>query len=111
MRHGGAEQRHDCVADVLIDRAAVPCHDLIGSGEIAVNQRMQAFIRQVARQSREAAEIGEQHRDRPPLRTVWGLRLRVRPRVVKPCDRFEQSTAMANGIDANITQVVSGELP
>ena len=55
VRHGGAEQRHHCVADVLIDRTAVPCHDLIGSGEIAVNQRMQAFIRQVARQRIEYA--------------------------------------------------------
>ena len=70
MRHGGTEQRHDRVADVLVDRATVPLHDLVGNVEIAIKQCMQPFVRQIARQDRETAEISKQHRDRPALSTV-----------------------------------------
>ena len=38
MRHGGTEQRHDRVADVLVDRATVPLHDVVGNAEIATKQ-------------------------------------------------------------------------
>ena len=111
VRNWGAEQRHDCIADMLIDRATVPFHDLVRSGEITVKQRMQEFIRQVARQGGKAAEIGEQDRDRPPLRIESGRRSRLRRRLVELRDRLQQSTAMADRVDANVAQVVCGKPP
>ena len=111
VRNWGAEQRHDCIADMLIDRATVPFHDLVRSGEITVKQRMQEFIRQVARQGRKSAEIGEQHGHRLPLRIESGRRSRLRRRLVELRDRLQQSTAMADGVDADIAQIVGGKPP
>ena len=86
-----AEHRHGGVADVLVDRAAVLDDQFVGAREEAVDDAAHLLGAKRARQFGEAAEVGEQHSDLPPL----GL-ARVRLlRLGQAGDGFEQSLAMA----------------
>ena len=66
-RSGRAPHRHDCVADELLDSAAVQPDQPAARVEVA--RKELAHLLRVAplRQRREADQIGEQHRDEAPL--------------------------------------------
>ena len=63
LRHGGAPDRHDGVADELLDDAPVAGDD--GPGELEVAGKELPYLLGVTllREGREADEVAEQHRD------------------------------------------------
>ncbi len=62
-----APDGHDRVADELLDRAAVPLHDLAGDVEVAAEELADGLRVAVVGQGREADEIGEEDADEPAL--------------------------------------------
>ena len=63
----GSKQRHDCVADMLVDRAAVANDDAVHQRREARHQLMNLFGVQRTREGREPGEIGEEYGDLAPL--------------------------------------------
>ena len=63
MRHRSAEDRHDRIADVLVDAAAEALDDRVDDAEEALEQLMDVFGIELLRQLRIAAKIGEQDGD------------------------------------------------
>lgn len=76
---GGAEQGHHVVADVLVDRAAELGDGAVGPGKELLEQVVDIFGIQRARQPGIAAEVGEQHRDGAPLAGRGALRAHRKP--------------------------------
>ena len=67
MRHGRAPDRHDRIADELLDGAAVEVDDLRRGIEVAREELANRLRVAVLRERREADEVGEQDRHKPPL--------------------------------------------
>ena len=76
-----APDGHHRVADVLLDRAAVPLHDLPAQVEVAGERssRTSSGSRRLG-ERREADEVGEEDRDEAPVRHRRAARPPVRPR-------------------------------
>ena len=62
-----AEDAHDAVADVLVDRAAVALDHAVDGFEEAAHELVQLLRVEFAAEPGIAGEIGEQHRDLPAL--------------------------------------------
>ena len=73
----GAEERHDGVADMLIDRAAITDDDAVHQRREARHKLMNLFRVQRTRKGREPGEIGEEYSDLAPLARRRGDQLRV----------------------------------
>ena len=63
----GAKQRHDGVADMLIDRAAIAGDDAVDQRREARHKLMNLFSVQRTGKRREPGEICEEYRDLAPL--------------------------------------------
>ena len=75
MRNRRAEQRHDAIAGVLVDRAFEAVHTLAQDREEAIEDAMPLFRVELLGQFHRALHIGEQHRDLLALAFKCGLRL------------------------------------
>ena len=73
----GSKQRHDGVADMLVDRAAIADDDAVHQRREARHKLMNLFRVQRTRKGREPGEIGEEYGDLAPLAWRRGDRLRV----------------------------------
>ena len=62
MRDGGAEQRHDAVADVLVDRAAVALDDGVDGAEETAEQRLGVLGAKLRGHGGETDQVHEQDR-------------------------------------------------
>ena len=62
-----AEDRHDAVADVLVDPAAMLGDEAVGAGEEALQERVHLLRVELAAERGVAGEVGEEDRDLPPL--------------------------------------------
>ena len=91
---GCAEDRHDAVADVLVDPAAVLGDEAIGVGEEMLQERVHLLRVEFATERGVAGEVGEEDRDLPAL--APGLRRAhpVRRRSAQCRERVEQLAAM-----------------
>ena len=63
-RCGRAEQRHQTIAEILIERSAVRKNDVRHRGEISIEQADDLFRRRMFGNARETANVGKQYRDR-----------------------------------------------
>ena len=63
LRDRGAPDRHDGVADELLDDAAVAADDRPGELEVAREELADLLGVALLREGREADEVAEQHRD------------------------------------------------
>src|SRR5215210_5535069 len=57
------EDRHDIVADMLVDHAAIALDDRIHSLEIAIEESVGFLCAERAREARIASKVGEQNGD------------------------------------------------
>ena len=62
-----AEDRHDTVADVLVDPAAMLGDEAVGAGEEALQEGVHLLRVKLAAERGVAGEVGEDDRDLPPL--------------------------------------------
>ena len=62
-----APDRHDRVADELLDGAAVPLDDRPGEGEVGIEERPRLLRVADLGRRREPDEVGEQDADQPEL--------------------------------------------
>ena len=78
LGHGRAPDGHHRIADELLDDASVPPDDVGGDLEVPGKEVAHLLGVAVLRERREAHEVGEKHRDEPPLdgdcRRSTGLR-------------------------------------
>jgi hypothetical protein len=65
--HGGAEDGHDAVANVLTDGAAVALDDRVDDVKEAAGENVQFLRIDLAAEPGVAREVGEQHRHLPAL--------------------------------------------
>ena len=67
MGHRGAEDRHNTIADVLVDGPAVIGNACVGKLEEAPEEGVDLLGVEFVGELRVAGEVGEQHRHLPPL--------------------------------------------
>jgi hypothetical protein len=106
---GSAEHRHDVVADVLVDMAAMVRHRAIHPPEEGIQQRVHVLSVELARQRRVAREIGEEDADLTPLAFRLRRGGRLRSSYPQRGDRFQQPATMADRRDAEFLEIVSRE--
>src|SRR4030095_3579183 len=72
--NGGAEERHDAVTGILIDRTLEPMH--LGGDELAaaIDEAVHVLGIQSLGELREARDVGEKNRDLPALTLECGTR-------------------------------------
>ncbi len=111
MRARSTEQRHDGIADVLVDRAAVSEHDAVDERSVAADNVVQLFRIQRLGQRRKAAKIGKQNGDLSAL-----IRLHVghgRRRAGRRISQFgnggEHALAVAKRMDPKLLQIRIGQ--
>jgi len=75
VRDGRAEQGHDAVAGVLVDRALEPVHLGRDHLEATIDDGVDLFWIALLGERAESREIGEQHRHLPPLALERGAGL------------------------------------
>ena len=115
MRDRRTEHRHDAVADVLVDGAAVALDHAVEGFEEAAGDLMQLFRVQPAGELGVAGQVGEQHRHLPPLALGQYLRagaddvLRFRLLARQLGDGGEQLLAVADREDAELLEVPRAE--
>ena len=107
---GAPNTRHDAVADVLVDLAAMLLDEAVGAVEEAAEQGVHLLGVELPAQRRVAGEVGEEHRHLPPL----ALKLRAWPPPPAPCapqrgDGVEQLAPMADRDHAEVLQVLGRE--
>ena len=105
------EQRHDIVAHMLVDRAAIALDDAVDRLEIAVEQRVGRLGAERARKFGVTRDVGEQHGHLAPLAGRRGRFLFRHRRFLgrQFSDRGEQLLAVAERADADLLQVVAGQ--
>mgnify|MGYP000666378902 CR=1 FL=1 len=103
VRPGCAEQRHDAVADMFVDRSAVVHHDPVGGGEEALQQRVDPLRVEARGEPRVAHEVAEEHGDRPAI--TLGRRGRLGGCRGEPGDRREEALPVAERGDAQRLQI------
>ena len=109
MRGGRAENGHDVVADMLVDRTAIALDDTIDDFEIAVEQVMRGFGSELAGAFGEARDIGKQDRDLA-AGALDGRRRNGSDRVVrKSGDGSEKLLAVTERCNAEFLQILIGE--
>ena len=117
VRPRRAEQRHDGVPDVLVDRAAVADDDTVDERREAGDELAHLLRVKLLRQRREAGDVGEQHGDLAALAGLRadGLARRLRGRGL--CggraalgDCRQQPLAVAERGDAELFQIGVGQL-
>ena len=102
LRDRGAPDRHDGIADELLDRAAIALDDLPRAVEIS-SEDLSCLLRvTVLRCGREPNEIGEQHRHQAALGHWWRCSGDL------DRDRFHGSTAVAAELLAGLDRAPTG---
>ena len=112
MRPRRAEQRHDGVPDVLVDRAAVADDDAVDERREAGNELAHLLRIKLLRQCGEPGDVGEQDGDLAALAGLraHGLARRLCGRRAALGDRRQQALAEAERGDAELLQIGIGQL-
>ena len=115
VRDRGTEQRHDGIADVLDDGATVAFDDAVDQRGIATYKIVQFLRVKCPGERGEPGEITEQDGDRPPVSERYEISAYIgfgglTDRVIEIRDRNQQAFAMTQRSDAEIFEILGGQL-